>query len=388
MPLLIGGATTSRVHTAVKIHPHYARGQAIYVNDASRAVGVVGGLLSPTDARRMSRRVRAEYARVADAHRARRSRQDAPAARQGPRQCARSSTGQPMRRRSRASSARAPFADYDLAELARYIDWTPFFQTWELKGRYPAILDDEKQGAAARATVRGRAGDAEAHRRRALVHAAAPSIGFWPADARRRRHPPLHRRDARATSSPPSSLCASSSRSATAGRISRSPISSRRWIAAKPITSAPSSSPPASRKRRSPSASSAPTTIIVDPGQGARRPLRRGVRRSACTQRVRREFWGYAPDETFAQRRADRRTLSRHPPGAGLPGPARPHREGDDLPPARRGGADRRQADRELRHVAGLLGVAASTSPTPRRIISASPRSSATRSRTMPRARA
>ena len=88
MPLLIGGATTSRVHTAVKIHPHYTRGQAVHVNDASRAVGVVGALLSPE--------TRAAY--VADGARrisqgrrgacAQRSRQDAAAARQGARQCA------------------------------------------------------------------------------------------------------------------------------------------------------------------------------------------------------------------------------------------------------------------------------------------------------------
>ena len=68
VPLLIGGATTSRVHTAVKIHPNYRRGQTVYVNDASRAVGVVSSLLSPETRARTVNEVRAEYARIAAAH--------------------------------------------------------------------------------------------------------------------------------------------------------------------------------------------------------------------------------------------------------------------------------------------------------------------------------
>ena len=68
IPLLIGGATTSRVHTAVKIHPRYTRGQTVYVNDASRAVGVVGALLSPENRDAYIATTRAEYRKVADAH--------------------------------------------------------------------------------------------------------------------------------------------------------------------------------------------------------------------------------------------------------------------------------------------------------------------------------
>ena len=71
---------------------------------------------------------------------------------------------------------------------------------------------------------------------------------------------------------------------------------------------------------------------------------------------VRKEFWGYAPDENFAPDRADRRTLSRHPPGARLSGAARPHRKGDIVPSPEGRGGNRRDADGELRHVAGLLG--------------------------------
>ena len=79
-------------------------------------------------------------------------------------------------------------------------------------------------------------------------------------------------------------------------------------------------------------------------------------------QRVRKEFWGYAADETLQQRRTDRREVSRHPPGARLSGAARPHREGDAVPAARRR-ADRREADRELRDVAGRFGLRALFQP-------------------------
>ncbi len=149
MPLLIGGATTSRVHTAVKIHPNYARGQAVYVTDASRAVGVVSSLLSPDTRESYVETVRAEYRKVADAHaRSERDKQRLPLAK------ARAnafrpdwSAYQPPRPSFLGTKV---FESYSLAELVPYIDWTPFFQTWELKGRFPAILDDPKQGEAAR----------------------------------------------------------------------------------------------------------------------------------------------------------------------------------------------------------------------------------------------
>ena len=107
LPLLIGGATTSRVHTAVKIHPNYARGQAVYVNDASRAVGVVAIAAVDEHATRLSRRSRAEYRKVAEAHARSEGRQAAPAAGQAraPTPCA--STGRITRRRARRSPARA-----------------------------------------------------------------------------------------------------------------------------------------------------------------------------------------------------------------------------------------------------------------------------------------
>ncbi|SFK54046.1 methionine synthase [Methylocapsa palsarum] len=181
LPLLIGGATTSRVHTAVKIHPNYAKGQAVYVTDASRAVGVVQSLLTPHSRDAAIEAVRAEYSRVAEAH-----------------------------RRSEADKQRLPLAKaranalkldwdvyqtprptftgtrvirtYPVAELIPYIDWTPFFQTWEMRGRYPAILDDPKQGEAARQLF----DDAQAMLKRVVEeHWFDPKavIGFWPANS-------------------------------------------------------------------------------------------------------------------------------------------------------------------------------------------------------------
>jgi len=181
IPLLIGGATTSRIHTAVKIHPRYTAGQAIYVTDASRAVGVVGSLLSADMKPGYVETVRAEYRKVADAHHKAESakqRVSLAAARANAHKIdwAGYQPPQPSFMGTRV------FESWDLADLARYIDWTPFFQTWELKGRYPQILDDEKQGAAARQLFE----DAQAMLAKIIDErwfAPRGVIGFWPANA-------------------------------------------------------------------------------------------------------------------------------------------------------------------------------------------------------------
>ena len=127
--------------------------------------------------------------------------------------------------------------------------------------------------------------------------------------------------------------------------------------------------------------------LFLDPRQGARRPLRRSLRRGDAA-RVQARTLGLCARRDAAPEELHRGELSRHPPGARLSRPARPYGKGDAVRAARRRGADRREADGELRDVAGLVASQASISPTRKRIISASPRSSATRSRTMPRARA
>src|SRR5215469_13529772 len=156
MPLLIGGATTSRVHTAVKIDPRYRAGQAIYVSDASRAVGVVSRLLSPTSRERYLADTRANCLKL-------------------------NWLGEEPPPRPALLGIKR-FADYPLEELVDYIDWSPFFATWELPGPYPAILDDRKLGEAARALF----ADAQELLQTIVAERklrAAAVIGFWPANA-------------------------------------------------------------------------------------------------------------------------------------------------------------------------------------------------------------
>ncbi|MBB4093479.1 methionine synthase [Ochrobactrum pecoris] len=181
IPLLIGGATTSRVHTAVKIHPRYERGQAVYVIDASRAVGVVSSLLSPEGKQTYVDGLRGEYAKVAAAHaRNEAEKQRLPIARA--RANAHKLDWESFVPTKPTFTGTKTFDGYDLAEIARYIDWTPFFQTWEMKGRYPAILEDEKQGEAARQLW----SDAQAMLKKIIDEkwfTPKAVVGFWPANA-------------------------------------------------------------------------------------------------------------------------------------------------------------------------------------------------------------
>jgi 5-methyltetrahydrofolate--homocysteine methyltransferase len=178
VPLLIGGATTSRTHTAVKIEPAYKRGPTVHVLDASRAVGVVSNLLGADDD--FVAATRADYVKV------------------------RESFGRgPARPRASLAEARANrfavdwggyqavtpsflgvrgFRSYDLAELVEHIDWTPFFASWDLVGRFPQILEDDMVGEAARDLYR----DARAMLERIVGEGwfeAHGVVGFWPANA-------------------------------------------------------------------------------------------------------------------------------------------------------------------------------------------------------------
>ena len=181
IPLLIGGATTSRVHTAVKIHPNYSAGQTVYVTDASRAVGVVSTLLSNDNGDAYKANTREEYAKVAAAH----ARSEADKLRlpiaKARANCVKLNWDAYTPQKPTFTGTRT-FAAYDLAELVPYIDWTPFFQTWDMKGRYPAILEDETQGEAARQLYE----DARAMLKRIIDERwfqAKAVIGFWPANS-------------------------------------------------------------------------------------------------------------------------------------------------------------------------------------------------------------
>ncbi len=181
IPLLIGGATTSRVHTAVKINPRYNKGQTIYVTDASRAVGVVSNLLSKETKPGYVEAIEAEYIKVADAHaRNEADKQRLPLAKA--RANAHKIDWTSYEPTKPGFIGTRVFENYDLAEIAKYIDWTPFFQTWELKGRYPAILEDEKQGEAARQLF----DDAQAMLKKIIAEKwfnPKAVIGLWPAGA-------------------------------------------------------------------------------------------------------------------------------------------------------------------------------------------------------------
>ena len=178
LPLLIGGATTSRMHTAVKIAPAYS-GAVVHVMDASKAVGVAGTLLSRERRQAFAADVRERY----DAMRAAHSRGQS-----GRRLLslaeARANRARPDWRRYRASVPRfigaRTIADVGVAELIPYIDWTPFFRSWELTGTYPAILDDETVGPAARSLF----DDARTMLESIVAEGSfvpRAAVGFWPA---------------------------------------------------------------------------------------------------------------------------------------------------------------------------------------------------------------
>ncbi|AQQ06139.1 methionine synthase [Roseibium algicola] len=150
VPLLIGGATTSKIHTAVKIHPNYARGQAIYVTDAGRAVGVASKLMSEGGRAPYYADVRAEYADIAEKHAAGRGSQQRTSLK-----AARDNAFKADFQGKQPVAPKKPgttvYDDFPLEELVPFIDWTPFFSTWEIKGRYPAVLTDNRYGPAAKA---------------------------------------------------------------------------------------------------------------------------------------------------------------------------------------------------------------------------------------------
>jgi 5-methyltetrahydrofolate--homocysteine methyltransferase len=147
IPLLIGGATTSRVHTAVKIAPHYD-GPVVYVPDASRSVSVASNLLSDEGAKKFIDEMLADYERIRHQHANRKSVPlvSLQAARDNYEQLD-WGTYKPSKPKF---IGRRVFKNFSLAEIAKFIDWTPFFQTWDLAGKFPAILDDEIVGDEAR----------------------------------------------------------------------------------------------------------------------------------------------------------------------------------------------------------------------------------------------
>jgi len=180
IPLLIGGATTSIAHTAVKIAPNYDNG-VVYVTDASRAVGVASTLISKEQRDDYLGAIRDEYATIKTKFESGRGK--------NPRASLAEARANKLTPNWKEYTPPKPtftgvktFRDYDLATLAPYIDWTPFFTSWELHGKYPAILDDKVVGEPARELF----ADAQAMLKRIIdekLLTAHGVVGFWPSQA-------------------------------------------------------------------------------------------------------------------------------------------------------------------------------------------------------------
>jgi 5-methyltetrahydrofolate--homocysteine methyltransferase len=178
IPLLIGGATTSRVHTAVKIAPHY-EGPVVYVPDASRSVSVAQGLLSDQAAKYIAE-VNADYEKVRFQHANKKQVPLWPLAKARANKTPIDWSGYTPPKPK--FLGKRLFKNFDLAELAKYIDWGPFFQTWDLAGPFPAILKDEVVGTEA---VRVYA-DGQRMLKRLIEGrwlTANAVMGFWPANS-------------------------------------------------------------------------------------------------------------------------------------------------------------------------------------------------------------
>ncbi len=181
VPLLIGGATTSKAHTAVKIQPNYHAEPTVYVSDASRAVGVAAKLLSDSLKADFVTELNDDYEKVRERNQNRRpkgnllSYGDAAANRyQG--------NWDEYTPPRPAFTGTRTFKDFPLTELLPYIDWNPFFNTWQLKGKYPAILQDETVGETATSLFN----DAQDMLKDLIENkklTASAVIGFWPANA-------------------------------------------------------------------------------------------------------------------------------------------------------------------------------------------------------------
>ena len=182
IPLLIGGATTSKTHTAVKVEPAYRRGPTTYVLDASRAVGVVSNLLSPTEKAAFTAQTRADYIRVRESYARGPSRPRATLAQARANKFAINFAINAPSSRPAPSFVGAREIPVELADLVPFIDWTPFFASWELVGRWPDILTDDIVGEAAR----GLWADAEPMLKRIVEErwfTPRAVVGFWPANA-------------------------------------------------------------------------------------------------------------------------------------------------------------------------------------------------------------
>ena len=378
LPLLIGGATTSKVHTALRIAPRY-NGTTVHVLDASRAVGVCTALVSESGAqaarlRRQGRgRIRGDPRRARRRHARKRSLR-CEMARANAFKIDWSAYTPPKP----AVTGTRVFAEYPLHELVERIDWTPFFRAWELAGNYPGDPRGQGGGRERAQALRRRAQDARPHRAREVADGQGRGqLLAVPARRRRRRavrgRQP-HQGDLAALLPAPADREARAARQHVPGRLH---LAQGRLDRRLRRDDGP-------RHRAAPGAlQGRPRRLLRHPAEGAGRPPGRGLRRAPARARA-QDPVGLRARRGAQQRGAGAREVSRHPPGAGLSRLPRPQPEARAVPAAQCRPERRHQPDRELRHDADLGGVGLLLRPSRGGSISASPASAATRSRTMP----
>ena len=301
----------------------------------------------------------------------------------------RRSTGRTTGRRRRAQPGVHVLDDYDLAELREYIDWQPFFNAWEMKGKFPDILNNPTTGEAAAQALRRRAGDARpdhrgevAHRpRRATASSPPARVGD---DVEVYTDDVAHRGAHHAAPPAPAGRAPRRGPQPVARRLRRA-----RARPGSPTTSARFAVTAGLGLPRSGSRRSRPSTTTTPRSCSSRSPTGSPRRSpSGCTSGCAPSSGATPPTRTLGQRGPDRRALHRHPPRAGLPRLPRPHREADPVGAARRGGQHRHRAHRVDGDVAGRGGVGLVLLATRSRSTSSSAGSAATRSPTTPSARA
>ena len=352
IPLLIGGATTSRAHTAVKVDQRY-HGPVVWVKDASRSVPVVAALLSDVQRPRLLADLQTDYDSLRERYAARNEAKsilpiDKARANRTPIDWTGYTPPKP--------NVLGPqvFEDYPLAELRGYIDWQPFFNAWELKGRFPDILNNPASGETARAlyedaqamlekiidekwlTASGVMGlfpaatvgdDIEVYSDESRTQVLADAAPGPPADRAPPGHPaPVAGRLRGAEGDRPAGL---------RGRVRRH-RRSRQRSQGRGVQG---------RQRR----------LRRDPAGGAGRPAGRGLRRAAARGGAHAGL-GLLPRRAAGQRRPAQGALLRDPARSRLPRVPGAHREADHLGPARRPGDHGYRAHREHGHVAGRGG--------------------------------
>ena len=397
IPLLIGGATTSRAHTAVKVDQKYD-GPVVWVKDASRSVPVTAALLDERQRDQLLADVQADFDALRIRHAAKNDRPLATVADARSGRTPIDWTGyRPPRPRlllqqdhdvspniglPGAGQHVRVFRSVDLAELRRYIDWQPFFNAWEMKGSFPDILDDAESGETARKLY----DDAQTMLDRIVDEGwltARGVVGLFPANAvgddvevyldesRGEPHAVLHHlRQQGAHRAGVPNRC-------LADYVAPKETGLKDYIGMFAVTAGLGTH---ERIQQFKAEIDDYSGILLE--SLADRLAEAFAER--MHERVRRELWGYAPDEHLDQRAAAQGAVRRHPTRARIPRQPGPHREAGALGPARRRGQHRHAADRVDGDVARARRCPASTSATRSRSTSSWAAWARTRSPTTP----